>query len=296
MVHFTMAVDATAAAMVEWERGARRLLPNREAIALSWLKGGVSACLDRDPMFRQVDPEKDPFEMLHRVPLILTAEVADPVALAVLLTALRAMSEDTAIGSIRWTKGQHRDVETMTLSGFEITRDDELRIHYTIVDRLLVVTLREDVLHRAIDRALDRRAGKVAESRPWLGESAAIRIDKDFVDLVATLSRRAWSSGQRELAWRALPILNEWRRMWPDQDPVLVHEKLFQARLVDPAGGRYLVAGDGLRIFSETYGHPTETRPGPERPKFAEKIKSASAGLTFENDGVRAKVLIERER
>ena len=98
------------------------------------------------------------------------------------------------------------------------------------------------------------------------------------------------------LAWRALPILSEWHRLWPDQDPVAVHEKLFRVRLVDPAGGKYVVAPDGLRIVSETYGHPTETRPGPKRPAFLEGFQEARGGLTFENDGVRARLVIEREQ
>lgn len=299
IVHFAMAVDAAAAAMEGWERSARRLSLNPSSLALSWLKGGVSVCLDRDPIFQQLDPERPEkrlFESLHRLPLILTAEVADPVALALFLTGVRAALEDTSVGAVRWTKVRHRDVDTMTLSGLPGPGDDDLQIRYAIVDGLLIVTLREDLLHQAIDRALDRRAGRAAESRPWRGESAAIRIDKAFVDLVAEASRATWDESQREIAWRALPILAEWHRIWPDRDPVLVHEKLFKVRLVDPAGGRYVVDADGRRIISETYGHPTETRPGPLRPRFAERVTKASGGLTFENDGVRARFAIERER
>ena len=47
--------------------------------------------------------------------------------------------------------------------------------------------------------------------------------------------------------------------------------------------------------MSETYGHPCETRPGPKRPAILEGFKEARGGLTFEHDGVRARLVIERE-
>jgi hypothetical protein len=300
LVHLTLAVDAAAAAAQDWEKGIRRLSADPKSVALSWLKGGVSIALDQDPMFENLggeDAEERISKSLHKLPIILTAEVKDPVSLAVLLTGVRAGIEEMGVGSVRWTKGKHRDVETMTLSGIPGFSNDEksLSIRYAITDGLLIVTVREDLLHQAIDRAIDRREGKAAESRPWLGESAALRVNKTFIDFVAKESQKLWDESQRELAWRALPILQEWRRLWPDQDPVAVHEKLFKVRLVDPAGGGYVVDKDGLRIFSETYGHPTEARSGPARPRFAERLKEARGGLTFENDGVRARLVIERE-
>jgi hypothetical protein len=298
LIHFTMAVDAAAAAMSDFENGARRLSADPEALALSWLKGGVSISVEPDPLFDAFDPERSEREMLERLqslPIILTAEVKDPVSLALLLTGIRAKVEDMGLGAVRWTKGKHRDVETMTLSGVPgFDAEKTLSLRYTIVEGLLVVTLREDLLHQAIDRAVDRRGGK-AVGQPWIGESAALRVGKGFVDFLAKASERLWDQGQRELAWRALPILTEWRRLWPDQDPVAVHEKLFKVRLVDPAGGRYVVDKDGVRIVSQTYGHPTETRPGPRRPNLMEGFKHLRAGLTFENDGVRARVVLERE-
>ena len=268
-------------------------------MALAWLKGGISLALEQDPVLENLDPEHPEdrlFDSIPNLPLVLTAEVKDPVALALFLTGVRAKVEDTALGSVTWTRGKHRDVETMTLGGLEgFMGGPSIKVRYTIVDGLLVVTLREDLLHRAIDRVLDRRAGK-ATGPPWLGESVALRVDKKLVDWIAASERRSWDHEQRELAWRALPILSEWRRLWPDQDPVAVHEKLFKVRLVDPAGGKYVLDRDGLRIVSETYGHPTETRPGPKQPAFLEGFQEARGGLTFENDGVRARFVIEREK
>ena len=40
--------------------------------------------------------------------------------------------------------------------------------------------------------------------------------------------------------WGNLPILNEWKRLFPDRDPVEVHQQVWQVELVCPGGGKYV--------------------------------------------------------
>jgi hypothetical protein len=294
-IQFAFGLDLAASS---FEPSARRIA-KLEKIAAGWLKGGFAISLDRDPLLERVDDVESEasWKLIPRLPLMITAEVADPVALAIFLAGIRTAVEDTGVGSVKWTKGAYKDVETMTLlPTSEMLPDDvTLRIQYAIVDKLLSVSLREDQLHRAIDRALERRANPAARGPAWLGESAALRVDKTFAELVARLSRKWRDEQARQQTWRALPILTEWRRLFPDQDPVAVHERLFKVRLHDSAGGSYVVDRASGRIVSSTFGHPAETRPGPKQPAMLEDFKEARAGLTFENDGVRARITIERE-
>jgi hypothetical protein len=298
-VQLAIAIDAASAAMESWNRGARRLVPEPEDLAFAWLKGGVSVALDQDPVLDQLANAKgwQGFqELLPRIPILVTAEVRDPVMLAVFLTGLRASIEDAGVGSIRWTRKPHHEIETMTISGLEgvSSRSERVSVRYAIVDGLLLVALREDVLHRAIDRALDRREGKAAGA-PWLGESAGLRVHRSFASFVEERTREDRERDARRRAFAALPILEEWRRLFPDKDPVAIHEKLYEVRLVDPAGGRYAVdAAKGL-VFTEVYGHPTETRPAP-KPALLDGFKEGRGGVTFENDGVRGRIVIEREK
>jgi hypothetical protein len=46
---------------------------------------------------------------------------------------------------------------------------------------------------------------------------------------------------------------------------------------------------------STVYGHPGEPLDGPPLPGALRKISALNAGLTFEDDGLRATVEMERE-
>jgi hypothetical protein len=98
-------------------------------------------------------------------------------------------------------------------------------------------------------------------------------------------------SSLRADSFANLPILNEWRRRFPQQDPVALHERLWNRRLVCPAGGTYVWNEAWQTMESSVYGHPGEPRAGPTLlPPAILAIERAAAGLTFEEDGLRARV------
>jgi hypothetical protein len=107
-------------------------------------------------------------------------------------------------------------------------------------------------------------------------------------------TREAYQAYMQSLAWSNLPILNEWKRRYPDQDPQVLHERLWQERLLDPAGGRYVWNEKWQTMESTVYGHPGEPKPGPLRPSALNGLNSASLGVTFEEQGLRGRVQIER--
>jgi hypothetical protein len=45
---------------------------------------------------------------------------------------------------------------------------------------------------------------------------------------------------------------------------------------------------------SSVYGHPAQPKPGPDRILPVANVTSANLGLTFENQGLSAKVILER--
>jgi hypothetical protein len=98
------------------------------------------------------------------------------------------------------------------------------------------------------------------------------------------------------LSWGNLPILNEWKRMYTDLDPVAVHEQVWKIRLICPGGGKYVWNDKYQTMESTVYGHPGEPKTGPNDSPLLSEFASGSFGLTFENQGLRAQVSLEKEK
>jgi hypothetical protein len=95
-------------------------------------------------------------------------------------------------------------------------------------------------------------------------------------------------------AWSNLPILNEWKRLYPDRDPVAVHQQIWKTQLACPGGGKYVWNKEFQTMESTVYGHPGQPRLGPLLPRPLEAVERMDFGLSFENHGLRARAEIRR--
>jgi hypothetical protein len=95
-------------------------------------------------------------------------------------------------------------------------------------------------------------------------------------------------------AWANLPILNEWKRRFPTEDPVAVHRRVWDVELVCPGGGRYVWNDAWKSMESTVYGHPGEPKDGPPAPAVLSTFDTGSFGLEFEPNGIRGRVRLER--
>jgi hypothetical protein len=132
----------------------------------------------------------------------------------------------------------------------------------------------------------------------WLGRHVSVAVDGRLLRIAERFARADDSLGGslRADCYANLPILNAWRRMLPDEDPVALHERLWNRRLLCPGGGAYAWNDAWQTMESTVYGHPGEPRPGPALPPALLAIARAAAGLTFEEDGLRARAEIRFER
>ncbi len=105
-------------------------------------------------------------------------------------------------------------------------------------------------------------------------------------ELAATLRRDSW---------RNLPILNEWRRLHPELDPVALHERVFHEYLACPGGGTYVWNEEWHTLESSIFGHPGAPQDGIRRPKAWDELSSARFALEFEADGLRVRAELERK-
>lgn len=292
-----------AASMMQGQ-GGLRLNP------LGWLGKTVSFYADDGPVWAELSstPPAKRDLLLHRFPFALRCDVEDPLAVTAFLATLRAFIEGSAPGMTRWETLSHREMPYVKVSPSEAARaqtPEEIRslaVYYAARPGYLVLTLDEELLRRALDREAagpaSKDSGEPAASRPeapaWVGKSVAARISRKAFEVLTALDEDDYQAVRARRSWDNLPILNEWKRLFPSEDPVKLHERLWGTRLVCPGGGAYVWNEEQGTMESTAYGHPGGPRKGPAFPAVLERIAGADFGLTFEKQGLRAAVDVRR--
>jgi hypothetical protein len=322
IIHAAMAVNADSRTIVGWGRMMQNLSGNLRIEPLAWLGNSIAIYADEDPFWAELSATDNPQEFLEknypRLPVALFAQSRDALRLAAFLTALHAFVDQSAPGLTRWETLNHNDQPYVAVRAVgEVPEElQSLTVFYAATPGALTVTLNEDLLKRAIDRQLKRRAEARADAapstqpaqiaagapttqpqptgRPWLGSSLCLQIDRRAFDGFGRLMQDDALVSAQAQAWSNITILNQWKQLLPEQDPVAVHERLFGVRLVDPAGGTYTWNEQWQTMASVNYGHPGQPKVGPAA-SAALKGLSANFGLTLENNGLRARAQIDRE-
>jgi hypothetical protein len=92
-------------------------------------------------------------------------------------------------------------------------------------------------------------------------------------------------------------VLNEYKRLYPDRDPVDVHQRLWGVRLVCPAGGHYVWNDQYKTLESTAVGHPGKPKDSPNLTSpVLGLFRDGNFGLDFEHGGLRAKAVLHRAR
>src|SRR6185436_206012 len=119
------------------------------------------------------------------MPLALHVEVADPLKLAAFLMAVRTLADGTVPGMTRWETKTWKEQSYVAIHAQKDSGlGEELEstaLYYAAMPDAFVLSLREDVVQRAIERRLARKAGQgdAARDRPWLGSSLGLRAERD---------------------------------------------------------------------------------------------------------------------
>ena len=75
----------------------------------------------------------------------------------------------------------------------------------------------------------------------------------------------------------------------------MYHQNIWQTNLLCPGGGNYQWNQKFKTYQTSAFGHPGEPRT-PENLSVIGKWKTVDLGLNFENDGLRAKVGLSKEK
>lgn len=283
-----------------------------QGITLGWVGSSVAIYVDEDPFWDELaklegDQRQEFFEEEgYRVPIAVNVEVSSGLKLTAFLASLRAFVEQTSPGMTQWESLQYKNESYVKVSPTERARAgneewEEAALYYSPSGNSLILTPSEAMLKRALDRRIARRKeqldGKqpVASERPWLGASLAMQVDWRLLEAVLRLSSQEYQAMMQSRAWGTLPILNEWKRRYPDRDPVALHQQLWHTRLLCPGGGTYVWNDEYRTMESTVYGHPGAPKLGPAIPPLAKSFTNGNFGVTFENQGLRARAMLERK-
>ena len=310
LAHFVTAVNAKSEQLRQWEGLAAGFV---RVSLLDWLGESVAWYIDDDPLWRELAVAKSQQEAsqfmernFHRLPIALHCEVTNSAKLVLFMAGVRAFLEQVAPEMTVWETLKHHDQPYVKISLSERGRGQmreivELNIFYAMWSDGLVVTLNESVLKRALDRQTAREQAQTegkqppAPAQPWLGASMAMQFKAEAIAQLGRLGRSDYEQTLQLRSWDNLPILNEWRRRYPDRDPVELHEQYWHTRLVCPGGGKYVWNDEWRTMESTAFGHPGEPKSPDALVAPWQALRGGNLGVTFENEGLRAKAVLDRE-
>ena len=288
---------------------------------LKWFDGMVTIYLDADPAWETSLRERGGLSdfgtpallaSLVQAPLGIQFEATSGLELTKFLVGLRSFIEISAPGMLKWELREYRGRSYTKISVSEILKErdgnreltndtrwlDDAAIYYTVYGDALVITLNEKVLQRAIDRRITNQTQPQAlipaGDRESLGDNLAVHVDAKSLQLLTALAgdERCQAFMQSQ-SWSNLPILNDLKRLHPNQNPSDFFERLWNARPVCPGGGDYVWNETWKTIESTVYGHPAAPKTGPNLPDIFCRLADADAGLTFENNGLRTRFTLQ---
>ncbi len=316
LLHFVLAINHQSRSIKEFGGMFSSHSGMKLADPLGWLGFSIAVYLDDDPFWQDLakaveksqaksddeDEDQDAEDFMEhnfgRLPVAATFEVVDSLKLTAFLSALHGLADQSAPDMTHWQTLKYKNRSYVKVTG----RDDDepetgttpWAVYYAASPKSLTVTLSESLIKRAIDRQSAKRSNRATTATAWQGDSLALTARKDALDIVTRLADDSYQKAMQARSWTNLPILNEWHALFPGEDPVAVHERLWGVRLVDPAGGRYVWNEQGRTMESTVYGSPLAPRRGKGMPAALTAATGIKMGLTFENDGVRARATLDR--
>lgn len=308
LFRFGIALNPDSAPVRKAASFAPSIAPGFSGNLLSWLGDSIVIYGDEDQYWTDLvrAEKKDVFleRNFHRLPVALRVAISSPMKATAFLASVRAFIEQTAPNMTLWEIRKEGDLSYVRVGPAQRWDDDlpeDLALYYAIADQALTITLNEKVLKRSLRRAQRRSASPAAAQRMdaaadgWQGEQLGFQATDEVLRLLEVGARSELLREMQARSFGNLPILNEWHRLFPGDDPVATHEHLWHVRLLCPGGGKYRWNEEWQTMESTVYGHPGVPLAGPSilRPPLSE-FSFGNFGLTFADGGLRARATLAR--
>lgn len=284
------AVDSKGEFFKEFETGLVSFLPELTIKPLSWLGESVSVDL-MDSLFWQSGPGFGMGETLGQMPVVVRCEVKSKLKLSLFLTAARAKMQTSAPDVLQWVNRKHGKHSYVVISEREPDEfGPQLQVCYAITGDSLLLSLDERLLRQAMDFEL-RQWPAADMARQPQARSMLLDAAPSILSAPQRMLGGAAEGADRaaQTSWSALPILNQWRQRFPDQDPVAVHQRLFGVELCCPGGRGYRWNAEQLTMESVVYGHRGAPRRAADKDGWSRYGRVLSA-IDFEDDGMRLRL------
>lgn len=288
LLHLAVAIDTKSEPFGKLDMQALELLPDLKLNPLSWMAGPVSLDVGDSLLWESVREPYDPFTSLFRAPAVLRFESNSPLKLALFMTALKTTVDQSAPDSVKW-QTMERNGRKFVKVAADQSGLDEMTFYYATMPKALLFALDEDALLAAMERESIKPDNRESAPPPaQLQMDVSRRFAGQLADYLQSTS--AVRRVQTE-SWKAIPILNEWHRMFPDQDPVSVEMQHYATDISCPGGRGYRWNGADMTMESVAYGHPAAPRDDAMEKRIS-PIASLRTGLQFQDGGLRAHITL----
>lgn len=285
---------------------AASMAPGLDVDPLAWMGQTVGLFVEPDPFWQELGAAESPDTFMeanwYRLPIGFEVEVKSSLRLIAFLAGLRVFLEETAPDMTSWASPEHAGKRYVRIGpsdagkrelGSEI---ENAALFYAVSGKRLLLSLNEDLIKRALERESERAAaardGKPApdtEAPPLLGENVTLHVSPGGAQALRQVGMGPAQLELQRYSFQNLPILDEWKRLFPDLDPVEVHERIFKVRPICPGGGQYLFNDELGVMESSVYGSPLAPRQGPAFVPIVRRLRAGDFGLTFDKHGLRAR-------
>ena len=285
------ALDPKSRMFSQFDQELPGMLPGLKVNPLGWVGESLSIDLEQGFFWKALAEVGMDTDMLMKLPVVLRLESKSQLKLAAFLTGVRAAIESSAPDLVKWELRKHGEKSYVLIRGNEEDMPDEFVLCYYASSKALLISLDEDVLMRAMDREL---AGADEAAAVPLGQARQVLMETrpDFMlDMGSMIEDVGMDERRQQESWKALPILNEWHRRFPNEDPVEFHQTVFGEDLFCPGGKGYRWNSEDLTIESVAYGHPAGPRNEGMPQPWIKKFGTLRAGLEFAEGGLRARLM-----
>ncbi|MDX2177437.1 MAG: hypothetical protein SF028_13305 [Candidatus Sumerlaeia bacterium] len=275
----------------QWCFHPRDIFGWRESWATAWLDGWADLTLLDDPVLEEMPlaggDDLYPWLMSNhwRLPLITRIGSRNQILLGSILTAfrlegVRAMNNSIAFETITHANSAYSRV--VSRGG----APGDPSFQYATDNSMLTLSLKEEALREL----MENNWGAGVRTPEPLGEHVALFVEPKMMPFLRSLDFGDYDRAARTASFANIPVLNRWRQLYPDRDPVECHRIVFGTVLECPGGQGYRWNEMQRTMESVVFGSPNQmveeaTVPWPRTGRV-------EAGLTFEPDGLRARVRI----
>ncbi|MGJ8655332.1 MAG: hypothetical protein ACSHX6_02690 [Akkermansiaceae bacterium] len=289
----SLAIDKEGETLFGVNRSLSGLMQDLKVEPLSWLGSSVTVFAEKDESWRKFGSDEWSFdEHFMKAPIGLRVEHTSQIKLAAFLLAVKSTVAQAAPDAVKWDTRKHGEVTYAVVSSEEdLGLDDEVKLYYVITKNTLTFTLREDVIKREIDRQkLERKLAltPIQES----ADHFYLKASGQMLMALSSVDGASFSERRREQSYRAIAVLNEWKRRFDAADPVGAHFTKFGEDVFCPGGKGYVWNAEGMTMESVVYGYPAKPKKVEDDGLLMGLFGEVESSMKFENDGLRVRLKV----